>query len=347
MLMIGDVIRQRRLVLNMTQAELAEQTGVSAPAVNKWEKGMSCPDVMILPVLARVLRMDMNDLFDFRKEMSVEELNAFIGELRSSLSDMSIEELHDRITARTHEYPGDARLLYNCAAMLNYALIIKNELNEEHAEMLEELLKKTEAADPAYHDAVNETRLSIDLVLERYDQAEEIMQKMHRPSVDLDMVKAQISSEKGKPEEAMQIMTRSIFLSVNELINRMMKLRDFADRCGNETIRDEASSVIRQLRSAFDLWEFYDIEDDLVAAVRNHDREGVLQAMKKLIMILKEPYSFSQSVLFEGLSTKEARIDQSVINRLMDEIRNKAETDEDGFMKNDAELIRLLEEEKA
>ena len=108
--MIGDVIRQRRLVLNMTQAELAEQTGVSAPAVNKWEKGMSCPDVMILPVLARVLRMDMNDLFDFRKEMSVEELNAFIGELRSSLSDMSIEELHDRITARTHEYPGDARL---------------------------------------------------------------------------------------------------------------------------------------------------------------------------------------------------------------------------------------------
>ena len=345
--MIGEVIRQRRLVLNMTQAELAERTGVSAPAVNKWEKGMSCPDVMILPVLARVLKMDMNDLFDFRKEMSVEELSDFIGELRASLPSSTVEELYDTIRSKTREYPGDAKLFFNCAGILNYAVFIKNQLNDENAGMIEELLKEAEAADPAYHDAVNEMRLSMDLVLERYDQAEAILQKLHRPSVDLDMVRSQILSEKGKPEEAMQVITRSVYGSVNEILSRVQKLRALADQCGNEKIRDEASSVIRQLRKVFDLWEFYEIEDDLADAVRNRDREGVLKSMKEVIRIVHEPYSFSRSLLFEGIGSKEQTVDKELIRQLMDQIRNKIETDEDGFMKDDEELYRLLEEGKA
>lgn len=346
MLMIGDVIRQRRLVLNMTQAELADRTGVSAPAVNKWEKGLSCPDVMILPVLARVLKMDMNDLFDFRKEMSVEELSAFIGELRTALPTATFGELYDRIRDKSHEYPGDAKLFFNGAAFLNYAALIKNQINEENVELIEKLLKETEAADPAYHDSVNEIRVSLDMALERYDEAEEILQKLHRPAIDLDMLKAQICSEKGKPEEAMQIMVRSLYVSVNEILNRLLKLRGFADQCGNAPIHDEASSVIHQLVKVFDLWEFYDIEDELSAAVRNRDREGVLKSMKELIRILREPYSFSRSLLFEELGRKDQTFDKELIRQMLDQVRARTETDEDGFMKDDEELIRLLEEGK-
>ncbi|MBQ6490074.1 MAG: helix-turn-helix transcriptional regulator [Solobacterium sp.] len=344
--MIGEVIRQRRLVLNMTQAELAERTGVSAPAVNKWEKGMSCPDVMILPVLARVLKMDMNDLFDFRKEMTVEELGTFIGELRASMLSSTAEELYDRIRGKSREYPGDAKLFFNSAAILNYAVFIKDQINEQNVGMIEELLQETEAADPLYHDAVNEIRVSMDLALEKYDEAEEILKKLRRPSIDLDMVKAQICSEKGKPEEAMQIMTRSVYVSVNEIMNRVLKLRALADQCGNETIRDEASYVIHQLVKVFGLWEFYDIEDDLAAALRKRDREGVLKAMKEVIRILHEPYSFSRSLLFEGISRKDQTVDKELVRQMLEQIRNKTETDEDGFMKDDEELIRLLEEGK-
>ena len=38
---IHDVIRARRQALGLTQEGLAGQLGVSAPAVNKWEKGLS------------------------------------------------------------------------------------------------------------------------------------------------------------------------------------------------------------------------------------------------------------------------------------------------------------------
>ena len=36
---IGEVIRKYRIAKNMTQEEMAERLGVTAPAVNKWENG--------------------------------------------------------------------------------------------------------------------------------------------------------------------------------------------------------------------------------------------------------------------------------------------------------------------
>lgn len=38
---IHSIIRERRLAKQLTQEQLAECLGVTAPAVNKWEKGVS------------------------------------------------------------------------------------------------------------------------------------------------------------------------------------------------------------------------------------------------------------------------------------------------------------------
>lgn len=38
---IGETIRKYRKEQNITQEEMAERLGVTAPAVNKWEKGVS------------------------------------------------------------------------------------------------------------------------------------------------------------------------------------------------------------------------------------------------------------------------------------------------------------------
>lgn len=38
---VGEVIREKRKELGLTQEQVARRLGVSAPAVNKWEKGIS------------------------------------------------------------------------------------------------------------------------------------------------------------------------------------------------------------------------------------------------------------------------------------------------------------------
>ena len=52
---INEIIKERRLAKGFTQEQIANYLGVTAPAVNKWEKGTSCPDIVLLPALARLM----------------------------------------------------------------------------------------------------------------------------------------------------------------------------------------------------------------------------------------------------------------------------------------------------
>ena len=51
----GGLIRALRTQKGLTQKALAEAVGVGDKAVSKWERGLGCPDVSLLPELSRVL----------------------------------------------------------------------------------------------------------------------------------------------------------------------------------------------------------------------------------------------------------------------------------------------------
>lgn len=46
----GEVLRERRKTAGLTQAPAANALGITAPAVSKWERGLSCPDLTLLTV---------------------------------------------------------------------------------------------------------------------------------------------------------------------------------------------------------------------------------------------------------------------------------------------------------
>lgn len=66
---INEIIRQKRLEKGLTQEQVANYLGVSTPAVNKWEKGATYPDIVLLPVLARLLDTDLNTLLSFKLKL--------------------------------------------------------------------------------------------------------------------------------------------------------------------------------------------------------------------------------------------------------------------------------------
>ncbi|MBQ3103235.1 MAG: helix-turn-helix domain-containing protein [Oscillospiraceae bacterium] len=59
---MGELIRDNRKRLNLTQRELAEKLHISDKAVSKWERGMGCPDVGLLTALSDVFGMDLKVL---------------------------------------------------------------------------------------------------------------------------------------------------------------------------------------------------------------------------------------------------------------------------------------------
>ncbi len=60
---LGDNISYLRRSTGMTQEMLAYRLGVSPQAVSKWERQLSCPDVSLLPVMADVFEVSIDELF--------------------------------------------------------------------------------------------------------------------------------------------------------------------------------------------------------------------------------------------------------------------------------------------
>ncbi len=58
-----DNLRRLRQAAGYTQEQLAEKVGVSAQSVSRWECGNTLPDVMLLPVLARLYGVTVDDLY--------------------------------------------------------------------------------------------------------------------------------------------------------------------------------------------------------------------------------------------------------------------------------------------
>lgn len=59
---LGKRIVQNRKRKNLTQDQLAEKLGVTAQAVSKWENDQSCPDITMLPKLADIFGISIDEL---------------------------------------------------------------------------------------------------------------------------------------------------------------------------------------------------------------------------------------------------------------------------------------------
>ena len=59
---MAEVISSRRKELELTQKDLAEKLDITDKAVSKWERGLACPDTALIPKLAVILGITIEEL---------------------------------------------------------------------------------------------------------------------------------------------------------------------------------------------------------------------------------------------------------------------------------------------
>lgn len=59
---IGNRISSLRKEKGITQEEMAERLGVTPQSVSKWENDISCPDILLLPKIAEMLGVTVDEL---------------------------------------------------------------------------------------------------------------------------------------------------------------------------------------------------------------------------------------------------------------------------------------------
>ena len=174
---IGEVIRQYRKDKNMTQEEMAGRLGVTAPAVNKWEKGVTQPDIMLLAPIARLLGITLETLLSFHEELTGDEIGRLVQEVDQRLEQESYKEVFQYVSNIIQEYPNCHQLIWQMALILD-ARRITDEV--ENADDYDELIlgwyqRALESTDTGVQRHSADSLVQYYIRKEMYDKAEEYL----------------------------------------------------------------------------------------------------------------------------------------------------------------------------
>ena len=70
---IGKLLQQLRKEKDLTQRQVGDALGVSAQAISKWERGLGCPDISVLPRLSRIYGVSIGQLLEGDLHIAPEE----------------------------------------------------------------------------------------------------------------------------------------------------------------------------------------------------------------------------------------------------------------------------------
>ena len=92
---LGKRIGMLRRQKGLKQDELADKLGVSPQAVSKWENDQTCPDISLLPRLADILGVSVDELLSGKKNELAETAKVLPPEERKDIKDMMLRIVVD------------------------------------------------------------------------------------------------------------------------------------------------------------------------------------------------------------------------------------------------------------
>ena len=183
---INEIIREKRKALSLTQEQVAEFLGVSTPAVNKWEKGTTYPDITLLPALARLLKTDLNTLLSFHDDLTDREIAQFVDGLDETVQEQGYDAAFQKAIHKIQEYPTCERLLYSAILYLEGALTLYNvSAPAQYQERYEPFYQRLAASDsPEIRDTATSMLISYARNRGDFSKAEELIHTLPFSTID-------------------------------------------------------------------------------------------------------------------------------------------------------------------
>ena len=282
---IGEKIKNYRKTAGLTQEQVADYLDVSTPAVNKWEKGNTYPDISLLPAIARLLKIDMNELFSFREELTEKEIGQFVNEL-SEVSLDSFIKAFEMGKNKIKEYPHCDSLIYSIATVLNAALTLSDVDDEKKLEcnnVIVEWLERT-AESP------NE--------MEKYKEANIFLDKIPDTAIDATIMKTNVLAHQEGTDIAAFFLEGKLMQTVTNIQNYLYKLIEMEEETGNHCKAEEIAEITEHMVSLFGLWDYGKVVPYLLIAVYRKDVEKCIQLIKEVLMESQKPWKMVESPLY-------------------------------------------------
>lgn len=232
---LAERIRTERRRCGYTQEELAGRLGVTKAAVSKWECGQSAPDIALLPKLASLFSITLDELLGYEPLASVEKQSEVQANMQSLLED-DIAQALDYANAQATLYWSDSELLRMVALPL-YAKAVElgngaPEVVPGLVEAVERLLERSLQLDPDGPSADMDLQTICLLMTAsgREEQAAELIEKKVATKPDMAAVTfAGIKLRMGDAEGGVKILKRQMLFSLLEAASCAQALAGFPD----------------------------------------------------------------------------------------------------------------------
>ena len=339
---INEIIRNRRKAQNLTQEQVAEYLGVSAPAVNKWEKGNAYPDILLLPPLARLLNVDLNTLLSFQETLTQAEVERFISELAAAGQE-SYEAAFQMGMEKIEEYPDCSLLIYNVAMALDGILIMDN-INdrEQHRKKIEKLYQRiSNCENRQISDQANYMLVGRYMEREEYDNAEELLNRLPDRPFDKEHMQAELYRKQGNLPQAAKILERKLGEAAMEIQSALYTLIDISMEEGNSDEAEYFAEIAEKTAEVYDLWEHTAWLAKFQLAAAKRDADQSIEALKGMLHAMRIPWNMSASPLYRHVVSEGGSyvLPQKTVSGLLTEIKNDENMD---FLKSSKAFHELM-----
>ncbi len=331
---INEVIRKYRKEENLTQEQVANYLGVTAPAVNKWENGISYPDITLLAPLARILKIDVDTLLSFHEELTDAEINQIVIDLSNLIQKDGYEAGFEKGEALLKEHPNCDALRLDIADILNSFLIIKG--IKDTNEYDNKIIGWYEIALTSTNNTIV-TRAKISLVSyymnkENYQKAQQQLDEIEPVGYDKRLTQAILYERQSRKEEAYEIYENMLYkdghqvISVLQLICRLL--------CSEKKYAEAEKYAIlsKDIALSLDLGKYIAYTSSLLLAVDKSDKDQTIEMLGHMLEGIDTFENFNDSELYSHIKFNDLS-NPDMSRKMLRDALNK--TDELEFIRNE------------
>lgn len=329
---IGRTIARERRAHGITQEALADHLGVSKAAVSKWELGQSLPDVSLLPRIAAYFSLTLDELFDWRDELTEEESAALYAEVYA-LGEKDMPAAHERLKTLVADHYSDANLLLMFASLLTVWSDVMSAPHDEAAggiegchivsaqggprdgdvtseRLSEEALVLADrvldgADDPSVRFLANQQKATTLFQMGRYQDAAALLQPLAKRQDAGTVVMLLVSSYRklGRTDDALELLQAERMRAANFVLSSLMQETGMRDGAAFAQAAGKAGRAIFDALDMRELNPWFPVSmalEEAEACRRAGERGAAFDALRRAVEALDSVASTAAS---EALSS--------------------------------------------
>lgn len=220
---IAKVLVKKRKEKGVTQDELANYVGVTKASVSKWETEQSYPDITFLPVLAAYFNISIDELIDYKPQMTAEDIRKLYRKMSSDFTLKPFDSVLEDCRKIIKKYYACFPLLLQMGALLiNHVELLKEP--QESVSLIEEaralfIRVKEECDDISLTKKALYLEAYCDLAAGDPDSALELLDGSIEPAMPVESLIASAYQMTGRALEARGVLQVGIYQDIVVLFN--------------------------------------------------------------------------------------------------------------------------------